>query len=213
MKKRLQKGFSLVELLVVVAIIGVLAGVGIVGYQSYTESAKEKVAEANYNSVVRFIETELTLLNNGVQDKSGALFHKAPGSSEPPYTSCGSTAFTRGSSTAGTVAGLKHGIACHFGTQDGGLKFKNPFKSSTTNAVIAVSGAGTGAAGNYQKGSIIIRTSQPGENGLTSGATATEGTTAGKITVVYVGKNETAVPTLANQSTANGYKTKDLELK
>ena len=31
MKKALQKGFSLVELLVVVAIIGVLAGVGIWG--------------------------------------------------------------------------------------------------------------------------------------------------------------------------------------
>ena len=210
MKKTLQKGFSLVELLVVVAIIGVLAGVGIVGYQSYTESAKEKVAEANFNSVVRFIETELTLLNNGVQDASGALFHTTPAAT---YTSCGSTAFTRGSTTNGTVAGLKGGIACHFGTQDGGLKFKNPFKSSTTNAVIAINGAGTGAAGNYQKGSILIRTSQPGENGLSTGATATEGTTAGKITVVYVGKNETAVPTLANQSTANGYKTKDLELK
>jgi prepilin-type N-terminal cleavage/methylation domain-containing protein len=210
MKKTLQKGFSLVELLVVVAIIGVLAGVGIVGYQSYTESAKEKVAEANFNSVVRFIETELTLLNNGVQDASGALFHTTPAAT---YTSCGSTAFTRGSTTNGTVAGLKGGIACHFGTQDGGLKFKNPFKSSTTNAVIAINGAGTGAAGNYQKGSILIRTSQAGENGLSTGATATEGTTAGKITVVYVGKNETAVPTLANQSTANGYKTKDLELK
>ena len=74
MKKSLQKGFSLVELLVVVAIIGVLAGVGIVGYQSYTESAKVKVAEANFNSITRFIETELTLLNNGVQDSSGALF-------------------------------------------------------------------------------------------------------------------------------------------
>jgi prepilin-type N-terminal cleavage/methylation domain-containing protein len=210
MKKTLQKGFSLVELLVVVAIIGVLAGVGIVGYQSYTESAKEKVAEANFNSVVRFIETELTLLNNGVQDASGALFHTTPAAT---YSSCGSTAFTRGSTTNGTVAGLKGGIACHFGTQDGGLKFKNPFKSSTTNAVIAINGAGTGAAGNYQKGSILIRTSQAGENGLSTGATATEGTTAGKITVVYVGKNETAVPTLANQSTANGYKTKDLELK
>ena len=210
MKKTLQKGFSLVELLVVVAIIGVLAGVGIVGYQSYTESAKEKVAEANFNSVVRFIETELTLLNNGVQDASGALFHTTPAAT---YTSCGSAAFTRGNSTNGTVAGLKGGIACHFGTQDGGLKFKNPFKSSTTNAVIAISGAGTGAAGNYQKGSILIRTSQAGENGLTSGATATEGTTSGKITVVYVGKNETAVPALSAQTTANGYKTKDLELK
>ena len=38
-----QKGFSLVELLVVVAIIGVLAGVGVVGYQQYTESTKMRV--------------------------------------------------------------------------------------------------------------------------------------------------------------------------
>ena len=208
MKKTLQKGFSLVELLVVVAIIGVLAGVGIVGYQSYTESAKEKVAEANYNSVVRFIETELTLLNNGVQDKSGALFHVTPAAT---YTSCGSTAFTRGSATSGTVAGLKGGIACHFGTQDGGLKFKNPFKSSTTNAVIAVDGTGTGDAANYQKGSIIIRQSQPGENGIAaSGSAAADTATSGKLTIVYVGQNETAVP---SSITGNGYKSKDLELK
>ena len=73
MKKTLQKGFSLVELLVVVAIIGVLAGVGIVGYQSYTDSAKERVAIANFNSVKRFMETELTLLNNNIQTVSGAI--------------------------------------------------------------------------------------------------------------------------------------------
>ena len=73
MKKTLQKGFSLVELLVVVAIIGVLAGVGIVGYQSYTDSAKSRVAVANFNSVKRFVETELTLLNNNIQTVSGAL--------------------------------------------------------------------------------------------------------------------------------------------
>lgn len=210
MKKTLQKGFSLVELLVVVAIIGVLAGVGIVGYQSYTESAKEKVAEANFNSVVRFIETELTLLNNGVQDASGALFAVTPAST---YTSCGSDAFTRGNATSGTVAKLKGGIACHFGTQDGGLKFKNPFKSSTTNAVIAINGAGLGDAANYQKGAILIRTSQAGENGNPATPAATEGTTSGKLTIVYVGKNETAVPALTAQTTANGYKTKDLELK
>ena len=73
MKKTLQKGFSLVELLVVVAIIGVLAGVGIVGYQSYTDSAKSRVAVANFNSVKRFVETELTLLNNNIQTVSGAI--------------------------------------------------------------------------------------------------------------------------------------------
>ena len=116
MNKKLEKGFSLVELLVVVAIIGVLAGVGIVGYQSYTESAKEKVAEANYNSVVRFIETELTLLNNGVQENSGAL--KDHGTTAGTCT--GTAALPR---AATTQAKLANSIACHF--KD--LKFKNPF--------------------------------------------------------------------------------------
>ena len=37
-----ERGFSLIELLVVVAIIGVLAAVGVVGYQGYIDSTKNR---------------------------------------------------------------------------------------------------------------------------------------------------------------------------
>ena len=74
MKKN--SGFSLVELLVVVAIIGVLSGVGIVGFQRYTETAKQKVALQNLDTVVDFFSTELIILNNNISLFSGEVLLK-----------------------------------------------------------------------------------------------------------------------------------------
>ena len=67
------KGFSLVELLVVVAIIGVLAGVGIVGYESYVDSSRKKVAEQNWTTVVKAIEFEQIVAEN---DLGSAILEK-----------------------------------------------------------------------------------------------------------------------------------------
>jgi len=77
MMKNLQKGFSLVELLVVVAIIGVLAGVGIVGYDTYVDNSRKKVAEQNWTTVVKAMEFEQIVVTNSLgsaikeQDKDG----------------------------------------------------------------------------------------------------------------------------------------------
>lgn len=49
-------GFTLVELVVVIAIMGILAGVGTVGYSGYVKSAQKKADQALVANIVRAIE-------------------------------------------------------------------------------------------------------------------------------------------------------------
>lgn len=63
---RYKSGFSLIELLVVVAIIGVLAAIGTVGYGNYITQTRIKVNAANLDNMAQAIQTKIATVAAGL---------------------------------------------------------------------------------------------------------------------------------------------------
>ena len=140
MKKN--SGFSLVELLVVVAIIGVLAGVGIVGFQRYAETAKQKVALQNLDTVVDFFSTELIILNNNIQNQSALV-------------KVGNAKWTK---ETHNLDSFLTGSAQYHDLGFGLANFKNPFENRTLKQVYSLSDPNDANDANLTlKGNIVFR--------------------------------------------------------
>jgi prepilin-type N-terminal cleavage/methylation domain-containing protein len=58
MQTKTHKGFTLIEIIIALAILSVLSSVGVISYNGYMESSRDKVAEENYRNIINTMNSE-----------------------------------------------------------------------------------------------------------------------------------------------------------
>jgi len=138
MKRSMQKGFTLIELMIVVAIIGILAAVALPAYQTYTKKAK-------FSEVVMATQAVKTAVELCAQE-AGVLTNCSTGSNGVP-TDIGT--FGKYGKSVATLAGKI--TATGNDDVDGKTYILTPTLSTSTGVSWAVDSNSTCLAAGYCK--------------------------------------------------------------
>jgi prepilin-type N-terminal cleavage/methylation domain-containing protein len=84
----IQYGFSLIELLVVVAIIGILAGIGIFAYDSYVEYSRRAVNEANAKLLANLFSAELSAQSGRLKSNCPQTLGRRSNATDQTWSNC-----------------------------------------------------------------------------------------------------------------------------
>jgi type IV pilus assembly protein PilA len=140
-KKKGEQGFTLVELLVVIVIIGILTAIALPSFLNQTAKAKQVEAKTNMNSMNK-IQQAFRIENATFSNNFGDLaLGRLVGGNNPAY------AYTIPTATAAAFNGLAT-------TNDAALK-------SYSNAVTVATVAGGGGVTNSQWDSIVCEAVTP----------------------------------------------------